>query len=163
MEDKNRRKILLINPKFQLSMITFFSMVSMGVIFTFYGSIYYFFNIFKENGKEMGFLPGDPFFLFIDEQIFRMNFIFFVASAISMLLLFVSGLYISHKIAGPLYNLRKFLERVNAGAEEDEVHFRKGDYFLEIESLINKNIKYMKSKKRMAGNFSPDEVENKAS
>ena len=52
-------------------------------------------------------------------------------------------IFFSHKIAGPLYKLKMFLTNIREGSSDREVHFRKGDYFLEIADEVNKTLHYL--------------------
>ena len=51
--------------------------------------------------------------------------------------------FFSHKIAGPLYKLKKFLGEVRQGNPIGGVYFRKGDYFPEIADEVNRTIAYL--------------------
>jgi signal transduction histidine kinase len=55
-------------------------------------------------------------------------------------LFFIICIFISHKIAGPMFKLQKFLSRVRDGQQYDKLYFRKGDYFPEIAEDFNKTL-----------------------
>ncbi len=50
-------------------------------------------------------------------------------------------LYVSHKIAGPLYSLRKNLESIGEGNLNLKIQFRKGDQLKDLASQINQMTK----------------------
>ena len=50
---ENQRKVLLINPKFQLSLLGYFMALSLASLTIFYGSVYYFFSKFYTMGSEL--------------------------------------------------------------------------------------------------------------
>lgn len=57
---------------------------------------------------------------------------------------FVAGLIISHKIAGPLFNLKRHLKEIRESGEYKEVKFRKKDYFHDLQDEINEFISHIK-------------------
>lgn len=52
-------------------------------------------------------------------------------------LIFVCCIFLSHKIAGPIYKLQKYLSSVRNGEPHGKLFFRKGDYFHELADDIN--------------------------
>jgi hypothetical protein len=56
------------------------------------------------------------------------------------LVTFCACIFFSHKIAGPMYKLQKFLKGVRERENKDKLYFRKGDYFLEIADDVNSTI-----------------------
>jgi hypothetical protein len=60
--------------------------------------------------------------------------------------LFVVCIRVSHRIAGPMYKLRLFLEHIRDGGEIYPLSFRDGDQFHEVASDLNETIEYLTSK-----------------
>jgi hypothetical protein len=59
-------------------------------------------------------------------------------------LTFLSCIFFSHKIAGPLYKLKKHLtEMRNNGGVHDPLFFRQGDYFLDLADDVNQTVDYL--------------------
>lgn len=52
-------------------------------------------------------------------------------------LAFLSCIFFSHKIAGPLYKLKKHLAEIREHGAKGHLFFRKGDYFLELADEVN--------------------------
>lgn len=52
-------------------------------------------------------------------------------------LVFIVSIFFSHKIAGPIYKTRKYLELVRQGGFPGRLFFRKGDYFPELADDFN--------------------------
>jgi hypothetical protein len=52
-------------------------------------------------------------------------------------LTFLVCIFFSHRIAGPLYKLKKHLSEIRNNSSPEPLFFRKGDYFLEIADDIN--------------------------
>jgi hypothetical protein len=55
-------------------------------------------------------------------------------------LTFLSCIFFSHKIAGPIYKLKKYLSEVRANTTKGPLFFRKGDYFLDLADDVNQTI-----------------------
>jgi hypothetical protein len=136
-----KRKVLLINPNFQLRFMAFMVGVSLVAISIFYFANHFFFNEFVQQGKDLG-LPADhSFFEFIGEQRARMTVIFAVTALIEFFFISLAGLFISHRIAGPLYRLHKYLSDIASGKDVGKVSFRKKDFFPELADATNKALK----------------------
>jgi sensor histidine kinase YesM len=96
-----------------------------------------FFNIFIDQARQLGIPENHVFYKFINEQKRIMNKVFLIGGSLSFLVIFFGGLYLSNKVAGPLYRLTKFLNERQQG-DQTQLKFRKGDYFLEVQDAINK-------------------------
>lgn len=140
MEGKGyKRKVILINPKFQLKISGYFAVLSLINIGIFYSCVYYFFKLFFNKGVEIGLPKNHVFFMFIEDQMFTMNMVFIITALIAVSFLMFSGVFISHKVAGPLYRLTKHLDSIAEEEKEfSKVDFRKGDFFPEIAESFNK-------------------------
>lgn len=149
MENSNpgRRKILLINPRFQLSFIGFTLAVSMATTAIFYGAIYYFFWRFRSLGLAVGLPPDHVFFRFIDQQQVVLNWGFVVVTLVAISVLVLCGLYMSHRVAGPLYRLLGHMKRVAAGETTENVKFREKDYFQELADAYNAQLQTLREAK----------------
>lgn len=53
------------------------------------------------------------------------------------LLAFITCIFMTHKVAGPLYKLQKYLSSIRDGQFGGKLYFRKGDYFQEVAHDIN--------------------------
>lgn len=52
--------------------------------------------------------------------------------------LMIFGLFISHRIAGPIYRIETYLQKVAAGEEKmAPVSLRDGDFFPELVGIVN--------------------------
>lgn len=145
MEKKYKRSQYLINPAFQLDVIKKFIVLVFFNIISFYWIVYYFFFNLESLGKMVGLNNNHPFFLFVVEQKKLMMILFLIIAVINVAVILLTGVLVSHKVAGPLYRLRNYLDNkdiTNAG----QVNFRKGDYFLDIEKSFNKFIERSQGK-----------------
>jgi quinol-cytochrome oxidoreductase complex cytochrome b subunit len=135
----NLRKKLLINPRFQYSVMAYSIILFFIVIIILYASHNHFFNVFIDHAKEAGLADNHIYFKFLNEQKRIMNKVFFFSGITCFLVLFLGGLYISNKIAGPLYRLTNFLKAYQAH-DKTPLQFRKGDYFIEVQDAVNEFI-----------------------
>jgi len=148
MEKKYKRNQYLINPAFQLDVIKKFIALVFFNILSFYWIIFYFFFNLESKGKMVGLIPEHPFFLFVNEQKKLMLILFFIIAIINITVILLTGVLISHKVAGPLYRLRNQLDTSDFESV-DRINFRKDDYFLDVENSFNNFIE--RSKKNTDG------------
>lgn len=133
----NQRKRLFINPYFQSRFLAYTMGIGVGLIAIFYAANSYFFWKFIRQGKDLG-LPQDHiFFRFISEQQFAMNLIFLATSLVALTLIAMYGLYLSNRIAGPIYRVQTHLKSWLAGEKPGAIRFRKHDYFIELGDTID--------------------------
>jgi hypothetical protein len=99
-------------------------------------------------GVEAGLPPDHAYYQFIQVQEGTFYRIVFAIALIVGLLLFMGGLVISHRIAGPLLRMQRELDR--ASTEEpfklQTIQFRKGDYFPELAQSFNNLVAAWKKK-----------------
>lgn len=127
----------LIYPKFQFTLLMSFMSLTLVNIVLFYFSTQYFFDVFRNKGVELGIPPQHIFFKFVSQLESEMSVIFIIATIISLFLLTVIGIFISHRIAGPLYRLSQDLKGMRSDRQLRKISFRKGDYCLDIEKDFN--------------------------
>lgn len=135
------RKIFLINPRFQLSVLGFMVGMSALAIVIFYGANAYFFYKFAQTGRALGLPPEHVFFQFLREQNRDMNWIFGITSVMVLATLSLGGLILSHRVAGPLYRLRRHMQDVAEGRTTADVRFRRKDFFPEIAEWYNRQLR----------------------
>jgi hypothetical protein len=131
------RKNFLINPKFQLSFLAYTLGVSMLTIGFFYAADAYFFWKFHQLGQGLGLPSNHVFFQFLDEQRATKNTYYAIAAGVTVSFLTIWGMLLSHRVAGPLYRLRKHATSVAQGETMSDVRFRKGDFFQEVADAYN--------------------------
>jgi hypothetical protein len=135
------RKLFLINPRFQLVFMGYTALIAVFAIGIFYAANLYFFSDFVKTGQAIGLPPDHVFFQFISNQKLVMNQIFAVTAGLVAVVLAVGGLFFSHRIAGPLYRLNQHMREVALGRTTQGVHFRDGDFFLEVAESYNSQLK----------------------
>jgi hypothetical protein len=140
--NKEKRRTFLINPRFQLSFMAYTVGMSALIIAIFYCANVYFFWKFNNSGVQLGLPPDHVYFQFLAEQKFKMNLVFGVTSTIAFAALGVWGLFLSHRVAGPVYRLCKHARDLVSGKDVGEVSFRKKDYFPELADAFNEQFRW---------------------
>ena len=140
MTPSNRRKVYLINPRFQWRFIGFMAVVSLLAISILFVSNVLFFRNMTQEALAAGLAPDNPYFDFLQEQKSALLLVYFGVSAVAFVLMMVLGALYSHRIAGPLYRLNKHMRAISEGAEPAPVSFRRRDQFQELVESFNKMI-----------------------
>lgn len=132
-----KRRNYIINRNFQFKFILYTLIPSAFCFIIFYFSLNIYFSKLVDQGVVTG-LPADhPYFSLIADQKNLMQSLFLICSSFTLLFYIFWGVFISHKIAGPLYRLTKFFQESNGKAFDRKLSFRPGDFFLEIPIAIN--------------------------
>ncbi|MBI3544377.1 MAG: hypothetical protein HY075_13985, partial [Deltaproteobacteria bacterium] len=136
-ERKNKRpswmrRKFLINEHFQLHFIAFTAIISLSACVFFYVASSWFFMRYHEFAVEVGLRPSDPFFRVLYNMEMMLTQLFVGTSIAVVFVTLVGGLIFSHRVAGPMYRLRKHLEAVARGETWADVTFRKNDYFVDV-------------------------------
>lgn len=147
MSENNRRSVLLINPKVQLSIIIYFTFISLILVALYFGATVYLFNNLNMLGSGLEGETKELFFKTLNQQKNIFNNITVWATLGSLLLVAVGGGYLSHLITGPVYRLTKHLEHLANEEIIAEVQFRKNDFFSELQESFNNFVNKLKSKK----------------
>ncbi len=138
--NKNRRKVFLINPKFQWSFLRHCFGLAFAVIAVVYTANTFFFWGLRSKGIALGLEPNHVFFRFVEQQRQSMNWIFLACSAVVALSITVFGLRLSHRIAGPFFNLTRNLKKIRSSGIRKPLTFRDSDYFPEVAEAVNEFI-----------------------
>ena len=118
---ENRRKIIIIDPKFQLK----FSFVIISLIF-FSGLIY-----------PISFYEALSGIANVKEVKYNLIKTLISIQAIFLILSFFICVFISHKIAGPIYRTKILLKESIDRKRYFFLNFRKNDYFQDFSQLFN--------------------------
>lgn len=135
------RRKFIINSGFQYPFIfrmVIINLLTMGALFI---GLYFIFYRFNFLGNEMGLESGDRFYHFVREQFMMISALFLGAGISSSLILAVYGIFLSHRIAGPLENLKiRFRKLANEAPEECKTRFRKDDFFHDLAQAYNEHL-----------------------
>jgi methyl-accepting chemotaxis protein len=140
-----RRKVYLINKNFQVKFLLYSVFISFITISVFYAMIYRFYEYSRQLGHEMGFPQGHIFFRFIEDQKTDMGSFFLITSIIVFLFIVISGIWYSHRIAGPIYRINNQLKTIAMNKIVDKISFRKKDFFQELAISYNKRLHYLRT------------------
>ena len=131
-----KRKIILINPLFQMSIIKRVVGFYLFILSVFYFVSWYFFYQLKENGMRAGIPLDSDYYVFIRKSISQYNLIFFSTSLLSILLIYYFGLILSHRIAGPLYKIDKDINEFIVDKKSKKIVHRKNDFFMIMRRVL---------------------------
>ena len=135
------RKVVLINKEFQIRLVSYFLVLSLINTVVVFISMIYFFKKFKNQAIELGLAPDHTFFYFLDAQRDHMSMVYLISTIVMIIIMFVGGLYISHRIAGPIYRLKQHMKNLSEtgleGEEKSKVKFREGDFLVDLQDSFN--------------------------
>lgn len=142
-------KIYMINPEFQWRFMGYVILTVVFSISIMFISNYLFFESFIAKGEALGLPENHAFFILIKEQRELMTSIFVAVSFFISFIIGLWGMFFSHRIAGPLYRLRRFFsdardlqqESGEAKAKLRPIFFRQNDFFPEVPDSINDYLK----------------------
>lgn len=133
------RKIFLINPQFQLKLSLYISLIVFltGLIYPI--TINQIFDVliskFTLSNPEIAqHYAQQRTQILIYLSLMHLGF---------SLVTFCACIFLSHKIAGPIYKLQKFLRGIRENQPREKLYFRKGDYFLEVADDVNMTLDHM--------------------
>lgn len=130
-----RRSIFLINRKFQFRFAVYFCLGLLALSFIYPVIIYNLFEFFFMR-YQVDTAPGALVSKIQETQ--HQVIWFLIAFQITFLgLCFLVGLFISHRIAGPIYKLRQFFLKAKDGDLVSKLEFREKDYFQDLPVSYN--------------------------
>lgn len=129
-----KRTIFVVNPAFQYK----FSIVVCS--FALLASIMYPWTIYDLYEKS---IMSNPSNIETLEQNRMTLMILLGLTQVGFLgLIFVICIFLSHKIAGPIYKLQSYLRNIREGGEITNLFFRDGDNFPEVAEEVNSVMEY---------------------
>ncbi len=136
MKEIRRRKLLLIDRPFQVRFI-FISTLSGLIIFTTV-AVFIGFMSMKIN-RDFNRIENVDVACAIEayKAAISWSYAFALVVFFGVAWTAASALYFSHKIAGPIYNIKTKLKSHLEGMPTEKIVLRKGDYFTELADLIN--------------------------
>jgi sensor histidine kinase YesM len=128
-----RRRILLINRPFQIRFAIYVCswLFVLSVIYPMLVS-----QLYDWFFKYIAADPNGPMIPFLEKSRHDMLFWLALMQVCFMLMTFLMSLFMSHRIAGPLYKLRKTMNELRNGSLA-KVGFRKNDHFQELSQDYN--------------------------
>ena len=128
----NRREIVVVNPRLQYKylvlplLIALTTAVSLLVLFIIQAGVF------------RGFAEGDPDLAAAVSRVQLYSTIIAAAVLIAhVVLVLLLGLVVSHKVAGPIFRIKKSLEDVAGGNLNVRIHLRPGDQLTDVADAFN--------------------------
>jgi len=131
-----RRRQYLIKPRLQFR-IAFIVLISMVMVLMVSFAGFYFFAV-----EELVKFNHPRIPLIIE----RVNYALLVSFCISAAAVTLAVIYLTHKIAGPLYRFEKSMEVVGQGDLTHVVRTRRGDELKDLEVSFNEMIKNLRQR-----------------
>jgi methyl-accepting chemotaxis protein len=126
-----------INTSFQLRFIGYFSAAIMLKLAFFYLAKRYYFDLLFEEGISLGLAHTHTYFKLLLRQEILLEKIFFVTTSITFTFLFIFSLFLSNRIAKPLYNLNDYFIKLSHGEDSGEIKYGKNDFFRDLPQNYN--------------------------
>lgn len=132
-----RRKKFLLDRGFQLTVIGYFLIVAFITAAIHYTLVQFMFSSFMKEGLSLGLPSGHAYYSFIKMQ--RGEFLWYslLSTGILTVVLTLMGLFLSHRIVGPIYKMKKYMRREANSKTRHPLEFRKRDFFTDLASDFN--------------------------
>ena len=137
-----RRSIILINKRFQLK-YSFYVVSWLFALSFVYPLIIY--NIFEHFIRYAALDPMGPPIQMLQATRKEMLWLLVFMQILFLLVTFLISIFVSHRIAGPIYKLKKTFEEVAAGQFTGELYFRKRDHFQDLTASFNQMMSALRS------------------
>lgn len=134
---KDNRKVLLILPQFQLKFLRFLLLMVVLVCLLFTASMFGFVEYWKHVGVNAGLPENSVFFDFLEQMRMSLGYILGGTLLLTAVVILAIGVYVSHRIAGPIYNILKYFKDMKTNGWVRPLSFRTDDYFPELTESLN--------------------------
>src|SRR6185437_15171362 len=121
-----RRSIFLIDRPFQLRFSLYVCSWLFALSFVYPIIIY---NLFDFLTRYLQLDPNGPGIASIQTTRKEVLFLLIFFQLIFLVITFMISVFVSHRIAGPLYKLKNFFKQNTSGKLSPELSFRKSDHF----------------------------------
>lgn len=138
MSTFTKRTHFIINRKFQFSYVLFSLIPLVLILMVIFAALKYHYHEQILFGQNLQLPPNHAYFVMVEYQTRQLNKIFWILTASVTTVLIAWSLFISHRIAGPLYRMTKFFSEHGGGnGPVPQFKFRPGDFFQEIPAAFN--------------------------
>lgn len=134
-----KRSTILIEPHFQLKISVFISVI------VFLATLVYPFLIYDVISRISARYANEISTDYLDTMKVRLVTMLSLYELLIISIVFIVCIFQSHKIAGPIYKLRKILNNIKNGGSFERVSFRKGDNFPELATDFNEVFSYVQN------------------
>lgn len=143
-----KRTNFLINKRFQLrfaffvcSWIFALSMIYPIVIFNIFE---FFIKSFTDGNSVIPAMSADKVKTIENQVLVVLGIIQLVFLGIT----FILTIFLSHRIAGPLFKLKRAIDEVRNGNLDQTIYFRKNDHFIELQDSFNEMVQSLSANKK---------------
>ena len=136
-----KRKQIFSNPTVQWKIVSVFGAVAALFIATNYQVVH---RLLSALGNNVSRLPLSlenraDLILMLEQQEQMLDVQLAIFTFLSIFLLVMGGVLLSHRIGGPLFQMRTYLDEMAAGSGQPRrITFRKRDFFHELANSFNK-------------------------
>ncbi len=149
----NRRKILLINKKFQIRIIRQFFLLFFITFIIAIAVFFWQYLPFMTAVDALGFDSSHPFRTALEKFQFMLPVILICLTVCFICIFYITALIISNRIAGPIYHMEIFLENLTKQIKKngltdttiENIKFREKDHFNELAGQLNNFLNTIKS------------------
>lgn len=146
MAKKNNRKLsnILINHKFQIKYLSWHFFLAAFISIT-YAAIFYFYT--KENYDLLINLSDltDEAKNQLNQELFHIILILGLISLLFLASIVLLSLFFSHRIAGPIHQVKVACDKIAHGHKNVRLKFRTRDDFKDLETSFNKMLDEIKN------------------
>lgn len=145
------RRKYVVNFKFQAAFIRKALFVAGFILVCQWFALQYIFVRFNIYAEELSYDQRKQFYEFLSAQTLMLNQTFLWMCLFTPICIFLWGVFQSHRIAGPLFNLKlrfhkiRQLKNTQELSNIEETQFRRSDYFHELADEYNKTISHLKN------------------
>jgi methyl-accepting chemotaxis protein len=144
-QQKYRRSIFLINRPFQLRFSFFVCSWLFALSFVYPVIVS---NLFDYFSHYLTLDPNGPGLATIQNVREQIVILLVGFQLIFLIITFMISIFVSHRIAGPLYKLKTFFRQNGDGKLSGELHFRQNDHFKDIAQEYNLMISKLRAELR---------------
>ncbi len=144
------RRKYVINFKFQAAFIRKALFIAGCILGAQWFALQYIFLRFNIYADSLSYDSSKLFYEFLNDQAMMLNHTFLWMCLFTPICIFLWGVFQSHRIAGPLHNLKNKLHKIRQLKDISEINmieetrFRRSDYFHELADEYNKTIHHLK-------------------
>ena len=99
--------------------------------------MFFFISYWRDLGVHAGLEANNVFFDFLEQMKITLGYVLVGVILLTTLLVTTLGLYMSNKMAGPIYNLVKYFQDLSVNGWTKPIAFRANDYFVELMESLN--------------------------
>jgi methyl-accepting chemotaxis protein len=138
-----RRRIFIINRKFQLRFALYVCSWIAALSFVYPLIVYSMFDYFI---RYLSRDPNGPSVVALQDLRDQVIWLLVALQGVFIFVTFLLSIFMSHRIAGPLYKLSRFFAMAREGNLKEELFFREKDHFQELAQDYNDTLKSIRAR-----------------